>query len=206
VASWARQVRWLPVAFGEAQAASWRPGRDLVCVFTGSMDLAVNERAALWFAEQVLPRLRASIPEARFQVVGRRPSPRLQAAAQRLGFLVTGEVPSVDPYIQAASHVVVPMPREAGIKIKLLEALSHGALVVTTPACADAAGVTAEREVLAADGAQEMADAIISSHQDPATARRVATAGHGFFQAHNTRATAGQAFLATLQPYAPEAV
>src|SRR6185503_12474108 len=43
-------------------------------VFVGMMDYFPNVDAVVWFAEEILPRIRAELPELRFRVVGRNPA------------------------------------------------------------------------------------------------------------------------------------
>src|SRR5262249_61595304 len=46
-------------------------------VFLGAMDWLPNEDGMLFFADEVLPRLRKLVPTAQITVVGRNPSPKL---------------------------------------------------------------------------------------------------------------------------------
>jgi len=50
-------------------------------VFTGSMDWFPNEDSMLYFANHILPRIRSQVPDVSVLIVGRRPSPKLQALA-----------------------------------------------------------------------------------------------------------------------------
>ena len=52
-------------------------------VFTGSMNYRPNVDAALWFAENVLGRVRQQIPDAKFFVVGSQPHRRLDTLRER---------------------------------------------------------------------------------------------------------------------------
>src|SRR5262249_39041370 len=56
------------------------PGR---LVFTGSMDWQPNEDGVRFFADRILPRIRQDVPTVSFAIVGRRPSARVQAIAER---------------------------------------------------------------------------------------------------------------------------
>ncbi|HVG19434.1 MAG TPA: glycosyltransferase, partial [Blastocatellia bacterium] len=52
-------------------------------VFTGSMDWMPNEDAIVYFADEILPRIAAQIPEVKLTVVGRSPTARLAALAEK---------------------------------------------------------------------------------------------------------------------------
>jgi sugar transferase (PEP-CTERM/EpsH1 system associated) len=128
-------------------------------VFTGAMDYWPNIDGASWFVADMLPLLRARWPMARFYIVGRRPSPQVQALASGQ-VVVTGTVPDVRPYLQYASAVVAPLRVARGIQNKILEAMAMQQPVVTVSSCADAIGATAGQGLLRADTPQEFVEAL----------------------------------------------
>jgi glycosyltransferase involved in cell wall biosynthesis len=114
-----------------------------------------------WFAQDMLPLLRQRHPDLRFYVVGRSPTPQVQALASE-AVIVTGTVPDVRPYLQHATAVVAPLRVARGIQNKILEAMAMEQAVVTVPSCADAIGATAEQGLLTAEQAQPCVDAVLS--------------------------------------------
>lgn len=101
-------------------------------VFTGSMSYRPNVDAALWFADEVLPKIRAAVPGARFFVVGSQPHPRLLPLRERDDVEITGWVPDVNPFLHAASVFVVPLRMGSGTRLKILQAMAAGRAVVST--------------------------------------------------------------------------
>ena len=65
--------------------------RDRI-VFAGSMDYHANVDTAVYFAREIWPRVRERVPEARFTIVGRSPTPEVLALARQPGIEVTGTV------------------------------------------------------------------------------------------------------------------
>src|SRR5690606_27197519 len=104
-------------------------------VFTGAMDYWPNVDAVQWFATEVLPRIREREPRASFWIVGRNPTPAVQALAND-AVHVTGTVPQVEPYLQHAAAVVAPLRVARGIQNKILEAMAMGQPVITVSSCA----------------------------------------------------------------------
>ena len=102
-------------------------------VFVGNFAYEPNLDAARFLLDQVLPRVRAELPDARLLLVGNGPPPWLRDQAAAVGATVTGWVPSVRPYLMAADVVVCPLRIGGGVKVKVLEALSLGCAIVTTP-------------------------------------------------------------------------
>lgn len=121
-------------------------------VFTGQMDYRPNVEAVSWFAEAILPRVRATHPDARFAIVGRNPTDAVKALVKREGVIVTGEVADVRGWLAAAAVVVAPLRLARGIQNKVLEAMAMARPVVASAAAAEgidhngtiAVGVTAE--------------------------------------------------------------
>ena len=118
----------------DASRASPFTPQELPLVFTGAMDYWPNVDAVTWFAQDILPRLRERFPALRFHIVGRSPTPAVQALAGE-AVNVTGTVPDVRPYLQHAAAVVAPLRLARGIQNKILEALAMGRPVVAAETC-----------------------------------------------------------------------
>ena len=65
--------------------------------FTGKMDFRPNIDGVTWFVHEVLPAIRARVPDARFYIVGQKPHPRVSALGEEPGVIVTGYVDDVVP-------------------------------------------------------------------------------------------------------------
>lgn len=128
-------------------------------VFTGAMDYWPNIDGVSWFVSDMLARLRAHWPRARFYIVGRSPSPQVQALAGE-HVVVTGTVPDVRPYLQHAAAVVAPLRVARGIQNKILEAMAMEQAVITVPSCADAIGADSAQGLLRAEDADGFLQAL----------------------------------------------
>jgi sugar transferase (PEP-CTERM/EpsH1 system associated) len=131
-------------------------------VFTGHMDYWPNADAAAWFAEGVMPKLRARQPDATFWIVGANPGPAVRNLAALPGVHVTGRVDDTRPYIAHATACVCPLRLARGIQNKVLEGMAMGRPVIASPAAFE--GIRAEpgRDVLVAETAEEFVAAISS--------------------------------------------
>ncbi|HEU4960264.1 MAG TPA: TIGR03087 family PEP-CTERM/XrtA system glycosyltransferase [Sphingomonas sp.] len=112
-------------------------GKGPLIVFTGQMDYRPNVDAVVWFAEEVLPRVRQAVPGARFAIVGRKPDRRVAGLARLSGVTVTGAVADVRGWLAAASVVVAPLKLARGVQNKVLEAMAMARPVVASPAAAE---------------------------------------------------------------------
>jgi glycosyltransferase involved in cell wall biosynthesis len=112
----------------EAPAAA-RSGRQLLMV--GNFGYEPNVDGAIWLVDEVLPRIRALVPDAQLQLVGASPPPEIEAL-RSAGVEVSGRVPDVRPYLERADVVLCPLRFGGGVKVKTLEALAAGRATVST--------------------------------------------------------------------------
>ena len=155
-----------------SSAAGFAPiatGEGPLLVFTGQMDYRPNIEGVCHFAREVLPDIRAHVPNARFAVVGRSPARAVRRLADLPGVIVTGEVADVRPWLAAAAAVVVPLAIARGIQNKLLEAMAMGRPVVASPAAFAGIDAIPGRDLIVADR-PDQADAIVRLFGDPVRA------------------------------------
>ena len=167
-------------------AARFRPDPDVEAepmslVFVGAMAYAPNVAAMRYFTDEVLPIVRRTRPGARLTIVGRDPAPVVRAMASE-GVDVTGEVDDVRPYLARAAVFVAPMVSGSGIKNKVLEAMAMGRPVVATPLAIEGLPLRHGENVLVADGAAGLADAIHRLLADPGEAARIGGGGRALVE------------------------
>lgn len=107
---------------------------EIPVVFTGTMSYWINDEAAQWFIDHVVPLLASRHSGFRFYVVGRSPSPQLQARSTQ-HVRVTGAVDDIRPYLKHANVIVAPIKTSRGLQNKVLEAMAMGKPVVMDRAC-----------------------------------------------------------------------
>ena len=151
------------------------------------MDYGPNDDAATYLIDEILPLLRRSVADLEVLIVGRDPTPALAARArQHHHVTVTGFVDDVRPYLERASLFVAPVRYASGTQNKVLEALSMGLPVVTTPCVAaglliDGAG---RPPVHVASGKIVFAERIIGLLDNEPERARLAAEGRRFVQDH----------------------
>ena len=149
-------------------------------VFTGLLDYRPNEDGIRWFLKEVFPAVRAERPDAHITVVGRGPAELLESL-RGPGVTVTGWVPEVRPFMDAAAVVVVPLRMGGGTRLKVVEAMSMSRGIVSTSLGAEGLDVVSGTHLELADDPQAFAGAVVGLLDDPdraarlgATARRLA--------------------------------
>ena len=113
-----------------------------------------NREAIHYFLKDIYPAVKRGHPGVRLLAVGGGVTPRLrQLEARDDSIHFSGYVDDVVTYIQKAAVAVVPVLSGSGTRLKILEAMSAGKAVVTTPVGCE--GIEAEdgRHLLVADDA-----------------------------------------------------
>jgi glycosyltransferase involved in cell wall biosynthesis len=163
-------------------------------VFSGSMDWHPNEDAVVYFADAILPRIRADVPGVSLTVVGRNPSARLREAASRAGFSLTGTVDDVRPAMAEAAVYVVPLRAGGGTRLKIFEALAMAKAVVSTTVGAEGLSLEAGRHFVAADDPGDFADAVVGLLRDPQRRCALGQTGRALVEAKYSWPTVAREF------------
>ena len=130
-------------------------------LFTGTMNYFPNADAAIYFCDEVFPRIRERHPKVCFYIVGNHPSEPVKRLEAQEGVTVTGYVPDVRPYFEKASVFVAPLRAGSGIQTKKLEAMAMGVPVVTTSVGAMGLEADIGKELLVADTPADFAEQVI---------------------------------------------
>jgi polysaccharide biosynthesis protein PslH len=141
-------------------------------VFTGAMDYWPNVDGAMWFAREALPAIRARWPRARLSIVGRDPTPAVQALAGD-AVRVTGTVPDVRPWLQHAAVVVAPLRLARGVQNKVLEAMAMQRAVVAASSCVQALDADEGTHLVGATDATDYAREILALLASPQRAEQL---------------------------------
>jgi GT2 family glycosyltransferase/glycosyltransferase involved in cell wall biosynthesis/SAM-dependent methyltransferase len=148
--------------------------RDVM--FLGGYRHPPNVDAAIFFVRDVLPLVLRALPDVRIHLVGSHPPDDVQRlASDRV--VVTGFVPDLGGYLDGIRVGVAPLRYGAGIKGKVLTAMSHGLPNVVTPMAAEGLGLVSGDDALVAETPQMLADAIVRLYTDDALWDRLSAAG-----------------------------
>ena len=167
--------------------------------FVGRMDYFPNEQCMVEFCADVLPGLRRRRPGLRLQIVGAEPTSRVRDLARLDGVTVTGSVPDVRPYVQQSALTISPLRIARGTQNKILEAMAMGVPVVSSRVAAAGVDAVVGEHLLAADSAQELADAVLRVLQEPTERQRLAQAGRARVLTHHAWPNAMQRLDAIIE-------
>ncbi|WP_264787871.1 glycosyltransferase family 4 protein, partial [Gluconobacter roseus] len=170
--------------------------------FIGNYCHAPNLDAAIWFARDVLPELRATDPERELWLVG----PHLPChLSWPEGVRVLGHVTDLDRDV--FDHVrltVAPLRFGAGIKGKVLESLLAGIPCVMTSIAAEGLNLPSSLAALVVDDEASQIERISALYADPDTCQRLGKRAQDhigdLFNADRTTASLRRAIAIARQP------
>lgn len=176
-------AQWLPpdrlsvistgVDIGYFRPSGEQPIPDSL-IFTGSMDWLPNEDSMTHFLENILPLVRAQVPTVTVQIVGRRPSRKLQSLVSRQsGVTLTGRVEDVRPYLARAALSIVPLRIGGGTRLKIFEAMAMAKPVVSTALGAEGLPVQNGLNILLGDGPADFAASVVDLLKNPSKAHAI---------------------------------
>jgi glycosyltransferase involved in cell wall biosynthesis len=177
-------------------------------LFVGGFRHSPNADAVTWFVAEIWPRILAAVPDARLIVAGSSPPLAIRQLASD-AITVSGTI-SDEELIRRYGEVtaaIVPLRFGAGVKGKLLEAVSYGAPVVTTSVGTQGlAGLEPFLDVH--DDAPGFADAVIAILRAPASRIDQVAGGLRYLEQSFTEAAALRilsAEIPELRPYLDDA-
>ncbi len=137
-----------------------------VVVFTGALYTGPNVDGVRWFCSEVLPLVRAQVPDVTVLVVGARPPAAVRELSAVTGVRVEADVASTVPWLGAARVAVVPLRVGSGTRLKALEALAAGRPVVGTTIGLAGLDLVDGRHALVADDPASFAAAVVRLLRD----------------------------------------
>jgi len=135
-------------------------------LFVGGFDHAPNIDAVQWFVKDIFPLIKIKIPDIEFIVAGTRPPPEIVRLSGN-GVVITGRLSDEELQLQYQMRrlVVAPLRYGAGVKGKIIEAMSYGVPTVTTHIGAEGI-IDANKALFIADEPQGFADMVTRAYNN----------------------------------------
>lgn len=130
-------------------------------LFVGNFAHAPNLDAARRLVGTIFPQVHAQRPDVRLWLVGDQPPDELRTLAGDAAVTVTGWVPDLRPYMEAATAVVVPLRLSSGTQVQIMEALAAGKAVIASRVAVEGLEITPGQQYLAAETDEEFEIAIL---------------------------------------------
>lgn len=126
----------------------------------GSMDWTPNQLGIKWFLNKVWELIVKEVPTAELNLAGRK-MPGWIKSDKAINLNVLGKVDSAIDFINENNIMVVPLLTGGGMRVKIIEGMALGKLVIATSIAAEGISYTNKKNIVIADTPEEMANAII---------------------------------------------
>jgi len=154
-------------------------------LYVGDMSVQHNYLSVEWFAREVLPKIRQTCPGAEFMTVGRISDENAEKL-RALGANVCGYVDDLDAAYEEAACIAVPVLYGAGVKVKIIDALARGQIVVTTSKGIEGTELQPGRHLIVEDDAVWLAEICAGILSDRAAYRHLSEDGLAFIRSEHT--------------------
>jgi GT2 family glycosyltransferase/SAM-dependent methyltransferase/glycosyltransferase involved in cell wall biosynthesis len=145
--------------------------------FLGGFGHSPNIEAVRWFANEVWPHVRATLPDVEFHIVGAEAPPSIVELGARPGVKVVGYVKDLDDLLATFRVGVAPLLFGAGIKGKVAMTMGAGVPCVCTTIAAEGMSLESNVHTLIEDDARAFADAVVRVYRDEALWARLSEQG-----------------------------
>ena len=99
----------------------------------GALDWMPNQEGLLWFLDNVWENFSKKYPDIKFYIAGRNAPKSLEKNfARRKNVIFAGEVDDAKEFINSKSVMIVPLLSGSGMRIKIIEGMALGKLIITT--------------------------------------------------------------------------
>jgi glycosyltransferase involved in cell wall biosynthesis len=182
--SLAARVRVDPYGIELPAASEPHPEATETILFTGTFTHPPNREAARLLAGEIMPALRPLRPQARLRIVGSAPpADLLDLAAPDIE--IVADAPAIGPHLAAAALVIAPVRSGGGMRLKVLEAMAAGKVVVTTPLGAEGyVEFDPDPPLVIAETPTQIAAAVADLLADPSRRRELGSRALEFARTH----------------------
>jgi polysaccharide biosynthesis protein PslH len=166
-----------PVELNDEEASA----RGLSFYHIGSMDWLPNIRGIKWFLDEVYPKIKQRGSRINLHFAGKRMPAwmhRLSGSANNIE--VSGQVADAWCFHRKHQVLIVPVQESGGVRVKILEAMMAGNVVVSTVAGAQGLDVTHGKEMLISNTADDFARYMKMLESDPVMRRDLSRNARSF--------------------------
>ena len=150
----------------------------------GALDWAPNQEGILWFLKQVWPLVKAQKPTAVFHLAGRNAPAWFVKKISQPGVKYHGEVHSASDFIRHFPVHVVPLWSGSGMRIKIIEAMALGRVILTTPIGVEGISAKHRDHILIEDSAPTFAATLLEVMENPELLRQISQNAFTFVGEH----------------------
>jgi len=121
----------------------------------GAMDWTPNQEGLLWFLENVWKQVSLKHPDAEFAIAGRNAPQWFEEKILQYKVNYLGEVDNALDFMHDNSTMIVPLLSGSGMRIKIIEGLAAGKVIISTNKGAEGIPAIHRKEILLSDSPED---------------------------------------------------
>jgi len=154
---------------------------NLEISFLGSLDWMPNITGLNWFIKNVWQKIITGLPGSKLHIAGRN-TPDTIYKVQNKNIIVHGEVPDSKEFLNTYPIMIVPLLSGGGMRLKILEALALGRIIITTSIGIEGIDAKDGKDVFIANTQKEFIDKIKFCHSRPDILKQISENAIALFQ------------------------
>ncbi|HRS53528.1 MAG TPA: glycosyltransferase [Bacteroidales bacterium] len=135
--------------------------RRLALFYIGSMNWLPNVEGVRWFLKKVWPNVSEKNDKVTIEIAGRNIPQWLYKYNDNENIIIKGEIEDAFRYMEQFQIMVVPLLSGSGIRIKIIEGMAMGNVIITTTIGAEGINYKNKENILIADTPSEFVEAIL---------------------------------------------
>lgn len=156
-------------------------GNPKSALFIGGLDWIPNLKAINWFIAKALPKIKRAEPNFTLCVAGRN-TPSSLLSLKKEGLKVLGEIDDALSEMEKHTFLIVPLREGSGMRIKIVEAMALGRVVVTTSVGAEGINAESRKHFVVANNKTEFVERITYYMQHPELQNEIAQNARAFIR------------------------
>lgn len=134
--------------------------KPLELSFLGSLDWMPNIEGVNWFLDNCWQDILIKAPETKLHIAGRN-TPNSIFALRNNNITIHGEVENAIDFLNSYPVMIVPLLSGGGMRLKILEALALGRVIITTSIGLEGIDAVDNKDVLIADTPKEFIEKVL---------------------------------------------
>jgi len=147
----------------------------------GAMDWLPNTEGVSWFLNNVWEGILRDYPDTTLHLAGKASS-TFELPEGCRSVQSDGRVPDSKDYMRENGVMIVPLLSGGGIRIKILEGMALGKVIISTTIGAEGIGVTHDENILIANSPEEFKHCLKRLREENDLADRISHAAEGFIK------------------------
>ena len=176
---------YIPAPASELSEKATTGDRSPVMLYVGDLSVTHNYLSLKWFVDEVMPIVKKHVPFMKCEIVGR-VNEENKKALQNEYVHVLGYVDDLEAIYDDAACIISPVLYGAGVKIKVIDALGKGQIVITTSKGVEGTELENGKHLLVADDPEELANICIDVLKNRVKYTYIAAAGHEFVKKYHS--------------------